>query len=146
MALASFPVEDKLGRPRFFQKNFLLSDNSIKVVLEILFLIFSNSNLSLLWWELTQNFYPAAEALFIIKQVEHSEKKKFAKTALDKKSKRFVLYIVVVEDPLAEISIYSSRKIQIATFHHNNAPTKISAKNSNLSDVFSAKKYLVLVE
>ena len=45
MVLASFQVEDKLERPRFFQKTFLLADLSMKVVLEMLFLILSNVNI-----------------------------------------------------------------------------------------------------
>ena len=45
IVLASFQVEDKLGKPWFFQKTFLLADLNIEVVLGILFLTFSNTNL-----------------------------------------------------------------------------------------------------
>ena len=45
MVLASFQVEDKLGRPQFFQETFLLADLSMKVVLGMPFLTLSNANI-----------------------------------------------------------------------------------------------------
>ena len=42
LVLASFQIEDKLGRTRFFQKMFLLADISIEVVLSMFFLTFNN--------------------------------------------------------------------------------------------------------
>ena len=45
MALASFQVKDMLGKARFLKEMILLADFSIKVVLEILFLAFSNANI-----------------------------------------------------------------------------------------------------
>ena len=45
MILASFQVEDKLGKARFFQEMFLLADLNIEVVLGVPFLILSNANI-----------------------------------------------------------------------------------------------------
>ena len=45
MVLASFQIEDKLGRPRFFQETFLLANFSVEVVLKMPFLTFSNTNI-----------------------------------------------------------------------------------------------------
>ena len=45
IVLASFQVEDKLKKTRFFQETFLLANLNIKVVLEILFLTLSNANI-----------------------------------------------------------------------------------------------------
>lgn len=45
MAIASFPLQDKLGKGRFLKKTFLLTDTSMKVVLGMLFLSFSNANI-----------------------------------------------------------------------------------------------------
>ena len=45
MVIASFQVEDKLGRARFFQKLFLLAEISIGVVLRMLFLTLSNADI-----------------------------------------------------------------------------------------------------
>ena len=45
MILASFRIEDILGRAQFFQETFLLADISAEVVLRILFLVFSNADI-----------------------------------------------------------------------------------------------------
>ena len=45
MVLASFQVEDKLGRTQYFQKTILLTDISIKVVLKMFFLTLSNTDI-----------------------------------------------------------------------------------------------------
>lgn len=41
MTTAGFLVEDKLGRIRFFEKTFLLTDTSMKIILEIPFFLLS---------------------------------------------------------------------------------------------------------
>ena len=45
MVLASFQIEDKLKRARFFQETFLLADFSIEVVLGMPFLTLSNADI-----------------------------------------------------------------------------------------------------
>lgn len=45
IALASFQVQNKLTKPQFFQKPFLLANISAKVMLGMLFLIFNNANI-----------------------------------------------------------------------------------------------------
>ena len=42
MILADFSVQDKLGKVQFFEKTFLLANTSIKMVLKMLFLTFSD--------------------------------------------------------------------------------------------------------
>ena len=44
MVLASFQIEDKFRRARFFQETFLLANISAKVVLGMLFLTFNNAD------------------------------------------------------------------------------------------------------
>ena len=53
IVLASFQVEDKLGRTRYFQETFLLADISVEMVLGMLFLTFSNANIQFAEKELT---------------------------------------------------------------------------------------------
>ena len=43
IVLAYFKVEDKFGKAQFFQKSFSLANLSIKMVLEMFFLICSNT-------------------------------------------------------------------------------------------------------
>lgn len=80
----SFEVEAKLSRPRFFSKSFLLTDTSIKVVLPIPFLTFSNFNISFAEQKSIWKFYITTKTLSITKQVKSIIKNKFAKVALDK--------------------------------------------------------------
>ena len=44
MVIANFQVEDKGGRPKFFQKTFLVADNKFEVILEMSFLKISNTD------------------------------------------------------------------------------------------------------
>ena len=53
MVLASFQVEDTLGRARFFQETFLLADLSVEVVLGMPFLTLNNANIKFAQKELT---------------------------------------------------------------------------------------------
>ena len=53
MVLASFQIKDKLGRARFFQKTFLLTDLNIEVVLRMPFLTLSNADIQFARKELT---------------------------------------------------------------------------------------------
>ena len=53
MVLANFQVEDTLGRTRFFQETFLLTDISTEVVLNMPFLTFSNADVQYVENELT---------------------------------------------------------------------------------------------
>ena len=42
MVIADFQIEDKGGRPRFFQETFLVADTKFEMVLGMLFLKISN--------------------------------------------------------------------------------------------------------
>ena len=46
MVIADFQVEDKGGRPRFFQKTFLVANTKFEVVPEMFFLKISNADLA----------------------------------------------------------------------------------------------------
>ena len=67
IVLASFQVEDKLGRARFFQKTFLLANINTEVVLDMSFLTLSNADIQFVEKELTWRSYTTAKALPTIK-------------------------------------------------------------------------------
>ena len=46
MMIANFQIEDKVARSRFFQKTFLVANTKFKVILGMLFLKFSSTNVS----------------------------------------------------------------------------------------------------
>ena len=94
IVLASFQVEDKFERARFFQEIFLLVNISIEVVLDMLFLTFSNTDVRFVEKELIWRSYTTTEALPTTKRVELINKNEFAKVVLDENSETFVVYIV----------------------------------------------------
>ena len=63
MVIAGYQVIDELGKAWFFQKIFLLANNIMKVVLEMPFLTFSNTNIQFAEKELTWSSYTTEEAL-----------------------------------------------------------------------------------
>lgn len=69
MVIASFEIEDKLKRARFFQETFLVANISIKVVLEISFLTISNADVFFVNRKLTWRTYNPNKALLTTKRV-----------------------------------------------------------------------------
>ena len=60
MVITSFQVENKGGRPKFFQETFLLANTKFQVIVGLPFLKFSNANMSfgekiLMWKSYTTN-------------------------------------------------------------------------------------------
>ena len=46
IVIADFQIEDKVGRPRFFQKTFLIANTKFEVILEMYFLKIRNVDVS----------------------------------------------------------------------------------------------------
>ena len=78
----------------------------MKEVLDMLFLIFSNTNILLVEKKLTWRSYIRVKALIIPKQIELINKIEFAKTTLEEEFKTFVVYVVIVKTPLVGIIIH----------------------------------------
>ncbi len=110
MVLASFLLQDSLGRVRFFEETFLLADTSMEVVLGMPFLALSNANFQFSAEKLIWRTYTAAEALPTTSRVELIDKREFARAALDQNSEIFVVHVSVLE----ATTIYPSRAAQIA--------------------------------
>lgn len=78
----------------------------------------------------------------------------FAKIALDKKSKKFVIYIVVLNVLLTKIIIHFSRvakiivgkSMQIAGLKQNKVSTKVLTKYFDFINIFLEEKILVLLK
>lgn len=132
MILASFQIEDKLKKVLFFQNAFLLANISVKVVLKMFFLIFSIINIQFTKKKLAQRFYTTAKALSTTKQIKLIGKKKFAKVALQKNMKVFVIYMTFID--LSLMLIYLSKKTQIMSLFTKEM--KIPIKYSNFCYVF----------
>ena len=103
------------------------------------FFIFSNGGIQFAEKELTWRFFTTAKALLTIKRVELIDKKKFAKAALDKKSKTFVIHVAALKALLGsrEMTIHLTRVAQIAALKQDEAPTKVPSEYADYADIFS---------
>lgn len=90
----------------------MLIDISIEIALEIPFLDFCNTNIEFMELKkLIKRSYTAGEILLTIGWVEFINQRESAKTALNKNSKTFVIYIVILEI-LTAMSIYFLKTFQ----------------------------------
>ena len=69
MVIADFQVEDKGGRPRFFQKIFLVADTKFEMILGILFLKISNADVTFVERTLMWKSYTTNKALSTMERV-----------------------------------------------------------------------------
>lgn len=76
--------------------------------------------------------------------MELIDKRKFAKAALDKNFKTFVVHIAALEAP--ETIIHPFQKVQIALLQADKAPTKILFKYLDYADIFLANLAMELLE
>ena len=160
MVIADFQVEDKSGRPRFFQETFLVADTKFEVILGMLFLEISNTDVAFGKGTLTWKSYITNEALPITEQVQQVNPKEFIIAVLDTDSKTFVVHVPIRERE--EMPVHSERQAQIEAEAHidtqgqseaqvgalifNEAPTEVPAEYSDYSDVFSAENAAELPE
>ena len=91
IATVGFSLKDILKMIWFVEQSLLLADTSMKMILGMLFLCFSNTDFYFGTWELTWKSYTATEALLTTRRMELIDKKEFAKAALNKNLKIFVI-------------------------------------------------------
>ena len=97
MVIADFQMEDKSGRPRFFQKTFLVVNTKFEVVLGMPFLKISNADVVFNEKTLTWKSYINNKALSTTEQVQLVNPKEFIIVTLDADSKTFVVYVAIRE-------------------------------------------------
>ena len=97
MVIAEFHMEDKSGRPKFFQETFLVTDTKFELVLGMPFLKLSNADLSFDEGTFTWKSYITNEALPTTKRVQLVYLKEFVIAALDANSKTFVVHVAIRE-------------------------------------------------
>ena len=85
----------------------------MKVVLEMPFFTFSNADIQFGEKELTWSSYTTKEALPTTQRIERIDKKKFAKAALDKNIKAFMIHVSSLS-LRSKISTDPAQKAQIA--------------------------------
>ena len=111
MVIADFQVEDKGGRPRFFQEIFLVVDTKFEVILGMPFLKLSNADVLFGKKTLMWKSYTTSEGLPTIEQVQLVNLKEFVITALDADSETFIVHVAIREQK--EMAMDPDRKAQI---------------------------------
>ena len=148
IVIANFQVEDKGGKPRFFQETFLVADTKFEVVLGMLFLKISNADVAFGEETLTWKSYTIKEALPTTKRVQLVDPKEFVIAALDADSETFVVHVAIRERK--EMAMDSGRKAQnkaqVGALLFDEAPTKVPAEYSDYSNVFLAENAAELPE
>ena len=144
MVIADFQVEDKSGRPRFFQETFLVANTKFEVILRMHFLKISNANVAFGEERLTWKSYTTNKALPTTKQVRLVNLKEFVIAALDADSETFVVYVAIRERE--EKPVHAERQAQVGALLFDEAPTEVPAEYSNYSDVFLAENVAELPE
>lgn len=95
IVIADFQVENKVSRPKFFQETFLVTDTKFMVILRMIFLKISNTNVLFAEKTLMQKFYTINKALPIIKKVQIIVLKEFIIITLDADSEMFTVYVAI---------------------------------------------------
>ena len=111
MMIADLQVEDKVGKPKFFQQTFLVADTKFEFILGIFFLKLSNADISFSEETLMWRTYTTNKALPTIKQVKIIDKKDFVIVALNANSEMFIEHVAIREQE--EILVHFKKQAQI---------------------------------
>ena len=65
---------------------------------------------------------------------------------LDESCKTFIIYIIAFKAPTAKMVIHSSQTVEIVALNQNEAPTKVSSKYIDYTNLFSFKLVMKLLE
>ena len=141
MVIASFLLQDKLGKVRFFQETFLVADTQIEVVLEMPFLTLGNADIRFAERELVWKIYSTAKASPTTRKVEIIDKKEFATTALNEDDETFVVYMAAFS---LGSNVHPSWQAQIALLDVKEVT--IPAEYLDYIDVFSLNSMAELLE
>ncbi len=138
MIVSTFSVSDKDGEERFFEESFLLADVRPDIMLGMLFLTMSNTNVDFQARDLQWRFYTTREVLPTTRRVELIGKKEFAVATLGPKHEAFVVYVAALSVDSGN-KVHPSRRAQITHLKVDEAPTKVPSEYAYFADVFSPK-------
>ena len=117
MILATFSVEDKHGRTRWFEETFLIVDVTHNVVLGMPFLKLADPNIRFAKGTLLWQSYTAKIALPTEQRLKLIDPETFAQDALDKKVSCFVVHVAALA--LASIHANTTANIRAISIKDN---------------------------
>lgn len=141
MTIASLQVKDKLKRACFFWETFLVVNTSMKVVLKMPFLNFSNVDIRFAKKKLVWRTYNAIKALPTIQKGEIIDKKEFAAAALNKLDETIVVYMATFS---LDSNVHPSQQVQITLLDVKEVT--IPSKYTDYTNVFSPNSTAELLE
>lgn len=133
--LAGFLVKNKLGKVWFFEETFLLADTSIKVVLRMVFLTLSNTDMQFMKKELEWRSYTTAEVLPTTKKVKLIDKREFATIALNENIETFMIYVAtLLSGPAIQVHFFC--QTQVCLLLVDKSIIKVPSKYLDYADIF----------
>ena len=130
--------------PRFFQETFFVANTKFEVILEILFLKISNTDILFGKKILTWKIYTTNKALLITKEVQIINPKKFIIAAFDVYSKTFVVHVVIRKQE--KMPVHFEKQAHVGALIFNKAPIKVIAEYSDYNIVFLMEYVAKLLE
>ena len=97
MVIVDLQVENKVERPKFFQKIYLMANTKFEVILGIPFLKLSNTDILFNKKIFTWRTYTTNKALSTTKQIKIIDKKNFVTATFNANSKMFIMHIAIRE-------------------------------------------------
>lgn len=119
------------------------------------FLILNDADMQFIEKELTWRSYTPNKVLPMTRWMKFINKKEFAKVALDKNFKTFVVYVaalkalpasIIMIHLLWTVQIIGGDSMQVATLYQDEASTKARAEYTDYFDVFSFDLVIELSE
>ena len=95
MVIADFQMEDKGGRPKFFQETFLVPDTKFEIILGMPFLKLSNANVSFGKRTLMWKFYITSKVIPTTKQIKLIDPQEFVIAVLNVDSETYVEHVAI---------------------------------------------------
>ncbi len=145
MVVFPFSILNKDDKERFLEESFLLADVKPDIVLGMLFLTMSNTDVDFQARDLQLSSYTNGDVLLTNRWVELIRKKDFTIPAFNLGHEAFVVHIATVNVNLDD-EVYPSRRAQIAHLKADEAPSKVSSEYADFADIFSLKLAADLLE
>ena len=143
MIVVAFSVKNKADQVRFFEKNFLVTNISLEIVLGIPFFTLSGVDIDFLGRELRWRTYIIEEAFPTTRRVEIVGKKEFAAAALNLEYETYVVHVGLVSSDVLpsssslEFDVHPFHRPQVFSLIAKKTPTKVPDEYSDFPDVFS---------
>lgn len=138
MISRTLSFKKSLKNVQFFEKIFMLTKTSIKMVFQMPFLFFNNIDVMFNTRELNWKKYTIAKVMPTARSVDLMNKYQFIEASLNKALTMFIVYMNVLEDAMSIIKILRMTKRLFATIEQDKPLTEIAMKYTDIVEVLSS--------